>query len=162
MAPGVVMARAREVMLDYLRIDEIDPESPGGVRRFTPEDSVVLHERSREWLRGVLARPAGGPRVVVTHHLPSWHSVSPAYVAAPSNPAFASDLDALVPAADVWIHGHTHSSHDYLLGGCRVVCNPRGYPMRAGGFENPRFEPVRVVTVRAVGADEGSPGRATA
>ncbi|MCZ8101045.1 MAG: metallophosphoesterase, partial [Burkholderiales bacterium] len=88
-----------------------------------------------------------GRRVVVTHHLPSWHSVSPAYVAAPSNPAFASDLDALVPRADLWIHGHTHSSHDYLLGGCRVVCNPRGYPMRAGGFENPRFDPVRIVTV---------------
>jgi len=28
-----------------------------------------------------------------------------------------------------------------------VICNPRGYPMRAGGFENPRFNPLRILTV---------------
>jgi len=147
MSADDTMLGARRLMLDYRCIEVRDPSSPAGVRRFEPQDSVVLHERSRAWLAGALARPAAGRRVVVTHHLPSWHSVSPAYVAAPSNPAFASDLDALLPRADLWIHGHTHSSHDYLLGGCRVVCNPRGYPMRAGGFENPRFDPVRVVTV---------------
>jgi predicted phosphodiesterase len=77
--------------------------------------------------------------VVVTHHLPSGHSVSPDYAAAPSNPAFVSNLDELLIGADLWVHGHTHSSHDYFASGCRVVCNPRGYPMRTGGFENPRF-----------------------
>ena len=139
------MAGARRAMLDYRCIAVRDASAPGGSRGFTPEDSVVLHERSRDWLAARLARPAAGPRVVVTHHLPSWHSVSPAFVAAPSNPAFASDLDALLTGADLWIHGHTHSSHDYLAAGCRVVCNPRGYPMRSGGFENPRFDPARIV-----------------
>ena len=151
MGAAAAMDGARRVMLDYQRIEVDDPAAPGARRRFTPEDSVELHERSRAWLGRTLARPAAGPRVVVTHHLPSWHSVSPPYVAAPSNPAFASDLDALLPAADAWIHGHTHSSHDYLCGGCRVVCNPRGYPMRGGGFENPRFDPARVLTVAAPG-----------
>ena len=147
MSAADAMAGARRVMLDYHKIDVGDPSSATGTRRFTPEDSVALHERSRDWLRDALARPAAGRRVVVTHHLPSWHSVSPEFAAAPSNPAFASDLDTLLPAADLWVHGHTHSSHDYLAGGCRVVCNPRGYPMRAGGFENPRFDPVRVLRV---------------
>jgi predicted phosphodiesterase len=147
MSAAETMVAARRVMLDYRCVDVRDPSSPGGTRRFEPEDSVVLHERSRVWLAARLSRPAAGPRVVVTHHLPSWHSVSPAYVAAPSNPAFASDLDALMPGVDLWIHGHTHSSHDYLQAGCRVVCNPRGYPMRAGGFENPRFDPARVVAL---------------
>jgi hypothetical protein len=42
--------------------------------------------------------------------------------------------------AALWVHGHTHSSFDYLLNGTRVVCNPRGYPLRRqGGFENPDF-----------------------
>jgi predicted phosphodiesterase len=147
MSAADAMAGARRAMLDYRLIDVADPSAPQGVRRFTPEDSVDLHERARAWLAARLARPAAGPRVVVTHHLPSWHSVSPAYAAAPSNPAFASDLDDLLPAADLWIHGHTHSSHDYLVAGCRVVCNPRGYPMRTGGFENPRFDPAKVVVV---------------
>lgn len=147
MSAADAMAGARRVMLDYRLIDVDDPAVPAGTRRFEPQDSVALHERARDWLGRALARPRAGPRVVVTHHLPSWRSVSPAYVAAPSNPAFASDLDTLLPAADLWIHGHTHGSHDYLAGGCRVLCNPRGYPMRTGGFENPHFDPVRIVTV---------------
>jgi predicted phosphodiesterase len=147
MSAADAMAGARRAMLDYRLIDVVDPALPGGLRRFEPPDSAALHERSRAWLERVLARPAGLPRVVVTHHLPSWHSVSPGYIAAPSNPAFASDLDALFAGVDLWIHGHTHSSHDYLAAGCRVVCNPRGYPMRAGGFENPRFDPARTVVV---------------
>jgi len=141
------MEGARRVMLDYRCIDEADPLAAGGVRRFRPEDSVGLHRQARDWLADCLAGARTAPRVVVTHHLPSWHSVSPAYVSAPSNPAFASDLDALFTGADLWVHGHTHSSHDYLAAGCRVVCNPRGYPMRGGGFENPRFDPLRVVVV---------------
>jgi predicted phosphodiesterase len=147
MSAADAMAGARRVMLDYQRIDVLDPQAPGGLRRFEPGDSVALHEASRRWLASRLACPAAGPRVVVTHHLPSWRSVSPAFAGAPSNPAFASDVDPLFAGVDLWIHGHTHSSHDYLAAGCRVVCNPRGYPMREGGFENPRFVPLRVVTV---------------
>jgi hypothetical protein len=85
--------------------------------------------------------------VVITHHLPSWRSVAPSFMRALSNPAFASDLDHLFEGVDLWIHGHAHTSHDYLAAGCRVVCNPRGYPMRAGGFENPRFNPLRILSV---------------
>jgi predicted phosphodiesterase len=141
------MAGARRAMLDYRLIEVADRAEPPGRRRFEPIDSVVIHEASRAWLAERLARPSAGRRVVVTHHLPSWHSVSVDFAAAPSNPAFASDLDALFAGVDLWIHGHTHSSHDYLAAGCRVVCNPRGYPMRGGGFENPRFDPARIVSL---------------
>ncbi len=148
MRAAEVMTVARRVMLDYRRVEVEGPSvgSPGR-RPFSPEDSVALHEASRRWLAAALSRPPVGRRVVVTHHLPSWRSVSPEYVAAPSNPAFASDVDALLPGVDLWIHGHTHSSHDYLAAGCRVACNPRGYRMHGGGFENPRFDPLRVLEV---------------
>ena len=149
MAAVEVMTVARRVMPDYQLIEVADPSHPQGIRRFAPEDSVAMHERSRRWLRATLDRPSRRPRVVVTHHLPSWRSVSPGFVSAPSNPAFASDVDELLPGADLWIHGHTHSSHDYWAAGCRVVCNPRGYPRRGGGFENPRFDASRIVEVRA-------------
>jgi Icc-related predicted phosphoesterase len=80
--------------------------------------------------------------VVVTHHAPSPGSVAPAYAGHPLNPAFASDLDALVAAGrpDLWVHGHVHTSFDYRLGATRVVCNPLGYPR-----ENASFDPGLVV-----------------
>ena len=147
MSADEVMAGARRAMVDYRAIEVTDAQAPGGGRRFDPDDSVALHRQSRDWLADRLAAPSAGPRVVVTHHLPSWRSVAPGFMRALSNPAFASDLDPLFPGVNLWIHGHAHTSHDYLAAGCRVVCNPRGYPMRAGGFENPRFSPLRILTV---------------
>lgn len=94
-----------------------------------PEDTVALYSRARAWLAGKLAVPSAGPTVVVTHHLPSVASVAERYRADPVSAAFASRLDELVAQADLWIHGHTHDSFDYALGPCRVICNPRGYPV---------------------------------
>jgi len=31
------------------------------------------------------------------------------------------------PQIKLWTHGHTHHEFDYMIGECRVVCNPRGY-----------------------------------
>jgi hypothetical protein len=46
----------------------------------------------------------------------------------------------------LWIHGHTHDSFDYLLNGTRIVCNPRGYA-RSGVNENPLFDPDLIIPV---------------
>lgn len=120
-----------------------------GVRAFQPEDSVVLHARSRDWLEAQLATPHAGPTVVVTHHLPTWGSVHPDFLTWGTNAGFLSRLDDLVSRADLWVHGHTHSTQDHRACGTRVVCNPRGYPRRAGGFENPDFDPARVIEIAA-------------
>jgi predicted phosphodiesterase len=114
-------------------------------RVFTPDDSISIHRRSREWLAQQLATPFEGPRVVVSHHLPSWRSVAPAFLRAVSNASFASDLDELFGPVALWVHGHTHHSFDYRVGATRIVANPRGYPMKEGGFENPRFQPALLV-----------------
>ena len=54
--------------------------------------------------------------------------------------------------ACLWIHGHTHTSFDYRVGGCRVICNPRGYMARGRtGPENPHFDPQRVVQIDGFG-----------
>jgi 3',5'-cyclic AMP phosphodiesterase CpdA len=134
-------------MVDYSLIRWRDAAQPGGERVLTPDDSAGLHRQSRAWLAGQLADPPGGPRVVVTHHLPSWRSVSPAFLRAASNAAFASDLDAFFGPMALWIHGHTHHSFDYMAGTTRVIANPRGYPMKSGGCENPLFEPALLVDV---------------
>ncbi len=48
----------------------------------------------------------------------------------------------------LWVHGHTHSSHDYRVGPCRVVCNPRGYQtLEMPQPENAAFRVDMVVTL---------------
>jgi Icc-related predicted phosphoesterase len=83
--------------------------------------------------------------VVVTHHLPHPGSIHPRFADDALTPAFCSDLSELVESsgAVLWVHGHTHESCDYVAGGTRVVCNPKGYgPIRQGGrYENMNFDP---------------------
>ena len=41
----------------------------------------------------------------------------------------------------LWLHGHVHNSNDYMVGGTRVVSNPKGHgPWKHGGrIENGAF-----------------------
>lgn len=146
--------------------------------RFTAARSAELHALSRTYLEQVLAQPFDGPTVVMTHHAPHPKSVHATYAAgervlrSPTrlpdetsswwiNPCFVSDLSPLLEQADLWAHGHVHNSFDYTVGRCRVVANPRGYPLRnrdrqmlidADGqpiFENQEFDPMKVVTLNA-------------
>jgi predicted phosphodiesterase len=69
--------------------------------------------------------------VVVTHHLPHPNSTPRMFADSPLNRFFvAGDArDVLERAgARLWLHGHTHSPRDYVIGRTRVLCNPRGYP----------------------------------
>jgi len=79
------------------------------------------------WLRSALATPFAGPTVVVTHFAPSLHSADPRYGRTPGTAGFCNALDALLPQAQLWLHGHLHAPSDYVHRGCRVVANPRGY-----------------------------------
>ena len=65
--------------------------------------------------------------MVVTHHLPSMLSVAGRFKEMKLAACFASNLDYLLGKMDLWIHGHTHESMDYVVDGTRVICNPRGY-----------------------------------
>ena len=109
-----------------------------GDRRFTPEDSVQLHETGKTWLVSELRNTFNGPTIVVTHHLPATPSIASQYKNDPLNPAFASRLEDVIETyrPELWIHGHTHVACDYEIYGTRVVCNPRGYPaeLSARGF----------------------------
>jgi DNA repair exonuclease SbcCD nuclease subunit len=69
--------------------------------------------------------------VVCTHHAPSKGSEHPRYKNDQlMNGAYNSQLDQFImdrPGIKLWTHGHTHEDFDYMIKGCRVVCNPRGY-----------------------------------
>lgn len=110
---------------------------------FLPIHAARIHSRSRAWLSAELNKPFAGKTVVVTHHLPSMQSVAERFKNSALSAAFASNMDALVEKADLWIHGHTHDAFDYRLGRCRVVCNPKGYP----GEQGTAFRPDLIVEV---------------
>lgn len=82
---------------------------------------------SQAWLRAALSQPFDGPTVVITHFAPSLLSADPRYGLAPGTAGFCNALDALLPSAKLWLHGHLHCPQDYVAGGCRVVANPLGY-----------------------------------
>jgi len=96
---------------------------------FSPQNSIELHNESRDWLNGMLGESYPGKSVVVTHHAPSALSVHPRYAKDLLTPAFVSSLEHLMDERRValWIHGHMHDAVDYEVHGTRVICNPRGY-----------------------------------
>lgn len=92
-----------------------------------------------------LLEGVGADDVVVTHHLPSFRSVHPAYVGSPLNSYFVCDVgDEVLSRPRLWVHGHTHMSTEYTIGSTRVICNPFGYA-RVG--ENAKFDFNKIVLV---------------
>lgn len=136
--------RSRELAVEAARgsmNDHYVIKSKGQLARhwkWSPEQALQTHRASRRWLEAALAEPFDGMTVIVTHHGPHPLSVAPQFAKDPVTPAFVSDLSAVIEKwqPDLWVHGHTHHSFDYIVPGTRtrVVCNPRGY-----GSENPRF-----------------------
>ncbi|HEY7945103.1 MAG TPA: metallophosphoesterase [Casimicrobiaceae bacterium] len=135
---AAAMHEALTAMRDYsrIRIDDV------AGTLLTPEDSAALFTLHAGWLERKLAETHSGPTVVVTHHAPSRKSIHPRFADSLLNACFVTDLEHLVGGthAQLWVHGHTHDSFDYVLNGTRVVCNPRGY-VQDGVNENLRFDP---------------------
>jgi Icc-related predicted phosphoesterase len=85
------------------------------------------------WLTSTLPQYADRKVVVITHHAPSFNSITEEYRRPSSyhgNGGYASELSEFIldhPQIKVWGHGHVHSRHDYTIGTTRVLANPRGY-----------------------------------
>ncbi|MFC5512021.1 metallophosphoesterase [Massilia jejuensis] len=107
---------------------------------------------SQQWLHAALSVPFDGVTVAVTHFAPSLQSADPRYGVTPGTAGFCNALEALLPLAHVWMHGHLHCLNDYTAAGvhdgrawsCRVVANPLGY---LGKGEQAHFRPDLVITL---------------
>lgn len=115
-------------------------------RRIQPEDLRQISVRAKEWLAERLASPSDGKTVVITHHAPSVLSLVPIWGRNSNttlDSSYANSWELLFDkGVDLWIHGHSHHSIDYLAGGTRIVSNTRGYP-----GENCKFVPEFVVEI---------------
>jgi hypothetical protein len=113
-------------------------------RHGQPFDAPAVRElalESRAWLAAELARTGDWEAtVVITHFAPSLKSADPRYGRQPGTASFCNDDEALLPGAQLWLHGHLHCRHDYRLNGARVVSNARGHVKRgeADGFDGQR------------------------
>ena len=143
------MQESDRCLLDYRRIAIEDGQG------FSAAESRKVHAASLAWLTEKLDQPFDGKTVVVTHHAPHPHSIHPRFAGSLINPAFVSDLTALIleRQPDLWIHGHVHDSFDYRIGKTRIIANPRGYARNRHAaetadeltWENPSFDPQLVV-----------------
>jgi predicted phosphodiesterase len=136
------IAAARRSMVDYRAIKL-------QARQLTPEDTLDFHHQQLAWLTQALAAPFSGATVVVTHHAPHRGSLAAKYAGDWVSTAFINELPAeLFEVPALWVHGHTHSGCDYRVGGCRVLCNPRGYVIGRDALpENAGFDPACIVEV---------------
>ena len=84
-----------------------------------------------------------GADIIVTHHGPSYKSVTERFIGSELNPGFVTELSEEILSMEnppkLWIHGHVHSEHDYMIGDTRIICHPRGYPGELPWFNN--YEP---------------------
>jgi hypothetical protein len=134
------MMEAAQCMNDYKTI-RITPK----YRKMNPDDTYGFHQKSKKFLLDKLEEFKNQKIWVLTHHAPSYQSVHEKYrKSGIANGAYVSDLDGLIldnPQIKYWHHGHTHESFDYMIGQCRVICNPRGYyPTEVNSNFNPELE----------------------
>jgi hypothetical protein len=110
---------------------------------FRPEDALVEHRKSRDWLLDRLIEPHVGPTIIVTHHVPHPAARHPNY---PSNdplmPVFCSDCSDLIELAGEmrvagWIFGHHHYCIDISIAGVRLLSAQLGYPREHTGWNGP-------------------------
>lgn len=100
----------------------------------TSDEIYSEFETAYNYLKEAIYQDNGMTKVLVTHHAFSHQSVHPSYRNHESdlrmNHMYASNLDYFIGNSllKVAIHGHMHTSVDYMLGDVHVVCEPVGYP----------------------------------
>ena len=109
-------------------------------RKMRADDTLTFHKESKNYLLDQL-QTLNDNAFVISHHAPSYQSVA-AQFKNEANGAYVSNLDDLIinhPQIKYWVHGHTHTHFDYMIEGCRVICNPGGYPGQNTGFFPDKF-----------------------
>ncbi len=143
----LTMYVSEQNMNDYSCIRN-GPEHSPWLRKLKPLDTMSDHMRAKEFIFEEIEKHKtdGNKVVVITHHLPCFQSIPTRLKGDDMNGAYASELtnEIMDLKPEMWIHGHVHSSSDYMIDDTRVICNPRGYWKSE---LNPEFNDTLVVEV---------------
>lgn len=101
-------------------------------RKLSTTDIVLRHRKTLDYFNTVISNVSPNQKVVVVgHHAPTRTSIHKRYKHDHEmNGGYCSDLSDFIlnhPNIALWTHGHVHDPFDYMVGGTRIVCNPRGY-----------------------------------
>lgn len=137
----------RDMMNDFRTITNDDL----GYTKLKPVTTAQRHRETRQYIELVVKEHSDSKVVVVGHHTPSFQSCHESYKSDHiMNGAYHSDLTDIMldhPQIKLWTHGHTHHTFDYMIGDCRVVCNPRGYEQTGGWSEDTGWNPNMIVEI---------------
>lgn len=118
-------------MNDYRLIGNgTGPFSPYVSQKITPEFTYNEHIKSMKFIKSILDFYSHNV-FIFTHMCPTLQSINYERGGNDADYAYASDLKEFItnnPRIKYWVHGHTHKNFDYMVGGCRVLANQRGYP----------------------------------
>jgi len=119
---------AQRYMNDY-KLIRTGPDAEPWKTKFRPAHSIEAFRITKKYIFETLKEENAEKVVVVSHHAPSAQSIDERYKLDSQNPAYFSKLDddILDNHINLWVHGHMHSSNDYMIGETRVINNPRGY-----------------------------------
>lgn len=114
-------------------------------KTFTPEQALERHYNHRNSIFDKVSLTKNLKIVIMTHHAPSYQSISRKYRINNMNGAYYSDLESeiLETSPNLYLHGHMHQPFNYLIGETRVVCNPRGY----NGYEETNYNSRLIIEV---------------
>lgn len=137
-ADPMIMLSAQLTMNDYHTIRFGD-----NYRKLSPNDILSIHNESKNYIMDQLNKYENTNKSVwvLTHHGPSNQSICDRYKGmSEMNAFYVNNFDGMImanPHIKFWSHGHVHSSHNYMIGECNVISNPRGYIHE----QNPHFNP---------------------
>jgi predicted phosphodiesterase len=116
-------------------------------QRITPHYVVREHDRFMDFLLKKFNEEFDGKTVVISHHSPGNALKRQGHNRDKLASAYYADIEEIIGhynKADLWVHGHTHRSWNYLVNETTVLCNPYGY---YGESTNPNFDPKLVLEI---------------
>lgn len=128
---------------DYHQIKSSLPEKIN----ITVDDTNRLHHLSLDFIIKELEKPFSGKTVVMTHHIPSFETISLDRRFSNLREAFCTDLDDIIknhPQIILWVHGHAHDFSQIKLFNTILARNPLGYVNRG---EHQDFRPDYTVEI---------------
>lgn len=89
----------------------------------------ILHEMDKNYIFETLNRhPSARAKVVITHHAPSFQSISSSYKRSQMHGLYASNIEneIIEHKPNLWVHGHTHEFKAYQIANTNIIVNPLG------------------------------------